>query len=85
MWIRFRFKANLEDSRPVIFPPPGPWWETGLDEHHSTVVAYFPEMQSHKLKKYWPEAQDIQQEVHEEVTYTTRFQKPEWFNGGCNE
>lgn len=25
-WRRIRFHANFPDSRPMIWPPLGPWW-----------------------------------------------------------
>lgn len=57
MWIRYRFKTKSPDYRPVIFPPPGPFWCTGYGEDYATIVAYFPP--SEDLYKYWPEAEDV--------------------------
>jgi hypothetical protein len=78
-WIRARFKANFEDSRPVIFPPPAPYWETGFNEDYATVVAYFPKDEFRRLKEFWPEAKDIETTEENEIIYTSRFQKPDWW------
>lgn len=77
-WIRYRFHANLEDSRPVIWPPLGPWWETAIGENYATVVAYLPA--GADLRKYWPEADCIDHQERGEIQYTERFPKPEWWS-----
>jgi hypothetical protein len=76
-WKRYRFQANLEDPRPVIFPPPGPWWCTGTSDAYSTVVAYLPV--DVDLKKYWPEAEDITYTDYDDIVYSDRFPKPSWY------
>lgn len=77
VWERHRFKANLEDSRPVKFPPPGPWWETGFGDDYSIVVAYLP--YGEPVTNWWPEARDIESEITNEILYTSRFPKPDWY------
>lgn len=82
-WARVRFRANYEDSRPIIFPPLGPTWETGLagDGSYATRIAYFPVGEEHRLKEFWPEATDIDWlSVCDEPVFTSRFPKPEWWN-----
>lgn len=81
-WVRFRFKANFEDGRPVIWPPLGPTWETGLscDEAYSWRVAYFPLKEKHRLKEFWPEAWEIDESHHDEITFTSRFKCPDWWD-----
>lgn len=74
---RYRFHANLEDSRPVKFPPPMPWWETGFNDVYATVVAYLPPDVA--LTEYWPEAQDIAVTDETEIVFTDRFPKPDWW------
>lgn len=77
-WIRYRFHANLDDSRPVIFPPPGPWWETGTGEDFAVVVAYLPP--NANLLDYWPEASNIDPHEHtNKIVFTDRFPKPDWW------
>lgn len=78
LWERHRFKANLDDPRPVKFPPPGPWWCSGEGDGYSIVVCYLPYRVS--VLEYWPEARDIDSEVRDKITYTDRFPKPDWFN-----
>lgn len=77
--IRARFKANYEDSRPVKFPPPYPWWESGFaaDESHSIVVAFADS--EDQIREYWPEATDIEAVEVEGVTFSDRFTKPDWW------
>lgn len=82
-WSRVRFRCNDEDPRPVTFPPPGPFWITGYGDDYATVVAYFPGAVSvNDVLAYWPEADDMDFSGHDEVTYTDRFPKPEWWTEG---
>ena len=78
-WIRARFQANYDDSRPVKWPPPGPFWETGwsCDESHAIVVAYVRTLA--QIKEYWPEASEIETEAVDDIVFTARFEKPEWW------
>lgn len=89
-WTRVRFKANFDDSRPIIFPPLGPTWESGLsgDESYAIRIAYFPKDQLHRLKEFWPEADDIDILEDEcEIEFTGRFQCPDWWDekNECNK
>lgn len=77
-WRRYRFSANLDDSRPVKFPPPGPWWETGFGDDCATVVAYLPPQTN--LREFWPEAANVEFTEESEIVFTSRFQKPKWWN-----
>lgn len=88
MWYRFRFRANYDDSRPVIFPPPGPSWESGLscDESYAIRIAYLPENSIELLKQYWPEAEFIDLlNTCEKITFTDRFPKPDWWHDKIEE
>lgn len=76
-WRRYRFHASEEDNRPVKWPPLGPWWETGVGDGYTTVVAYLPP--DADLKEYWPEADNIDYEEREEITFTSRFPRPDWW------
>ena len=78
-WRRYRFYANLEDSRPVKFPPPGPWWETGWNDVYATVVAYLPS--GVKLTDYWPEADGVEWTEESKIYFTDRFARPDWWKG----
>lgn len=78
-WTRHRFRANVEDPRPVSFPPPGPYWITGYGPSWATVVAYLPT--GEEVTKYWPEASEVDSDPMDEITFTGRFPKPEWWRG----
>jgi len=75
--IRARFKCNLEDYRPVKWPPPGPYWCTGYDDEHSIVVAYAAD--ESEIMEYWPDAEDIDATERDGYTFTGRFPKPSWW------
>jgi hypothetical protein len=77
-WLRARFHANEEDSRPVKFPPPGPFWETSTVGGYATVVAYVRNLS--EVTEYWPEASSIQFEEGDEILFTERFPKPDWWS-----
>lgn len=75
--IRARFKANLEDSRPVNWPIKYPYWESGFNDEHSIVVAYAEN--EDEILKNWPEAKCLESEEVEKVEFTSRFTKPDWY------
>ena len=79
-WIRARFHANYEDSRPVKWPPPGPFWESGFaaNEEYSVVIAYVKT--EDQIKEFWPEADNIDATHGESIVFSGRFQKPSWWN-----
>lgn len=53
-WLRLGcILKDTNDSRPLVVPPPGPWWESGIGEDYFNMVIYVPEGVS--LEKYWPE------------------------------
>ena len=81
LWWRCRFRANAEDSRPVKFPPPGSFWETGIagDGSYSIVVAYLRDKR--QLKKFWPEASQPEWETQIGIEFSSRFQRPAWWKG----
>jgi hypothetical protein len=80
-WDRLRFRANLNDSRPVKWPPIGPYWCSGFNEDHSIMVAYFPHGTSDKIiKEYWPEASGIERmQENVPLSFSDRFPKPKWW------
>ncbi len=86
-WKRYRFYTESKDYRPVIGPPPGPYWCSGYamavpeDLPDKTVlIAYIPEGED--LLKWWPEAEvdDFTEET--EITFTSRFPRPDWWKDG---
>ena len=78
-WLRCRFHANEEDFRPVKFPPPGPYWCTGYGDGFSVIVAYV--RKEEQVTEFWPEANTLEVDERDEITYTDRFPKPEWYKG----
>jgi hypothetical protein len=75
--IRCRFRANPQDPRPVLFPPPHPYWVTGYGDNYAIVVAYAED--ETQILKFWPEAVDLDSTQASEYIFTDRFQKPAWF------
>lgn len=75
--IRVRFKANLDDPRPVNWPVKHPWWCTGYGEDYSIVVAYADD--EDYILGNWPEALDLDSEDADGYEFTSRFPKPDWF------
>jgi len=80
--IRARFHANADDWRPIKFPPPGPAWCTGYaaDGSYSTVVAYAES--EDQIREFWPEASNIEADDRNEITFTDRFPRPDWWPEG---
>jgi len=75
--LRVRFKANLEDCRPMSWPLKHPYWCTGETDEHSVMVAYVDDIT--ELMRSWPEAVDIEYEKVMGYSFTPRFPRPEWF------
>lgn len=75
--IRARFKADLHDPRPVQWPIRYPYWITGSDDQHSTIVAYVEDYDA--IFDLWPEAEQVEYEQTSEIVFSARFPKPEWF------
>lgn len=76
---RYRFKTKSKDFRPLIDMKliHMPWWCTGYDSsYNAIIVCYLPKEED--LFKYWDDAYDIESEEVSEITYTSRFRKPEW-------
>lgn len=91
MWRRYRFKTRYTDWRPAIFNPKYPYWCTGEgfetlrcidgdqqeENGYFTIVAYLPEGED--LLKYWDDAEEIEFTEREEIKFSDRFPKPEWY------
>lgn len=79
-WIRYRFKTwSMPDMRPIIFNPAYPWWCSGYagDDSYATIVAYLPA--GEPLERYWDDAEIDFQDECDEITFTDRFAKPDYF------
>lgn len=81
-WKRYRFKTYAtDDYRPLVFNEKYPWWCSGYGEGESgncaIIIAYLPDGED--LKKYWDDAFDIDFTEEEEIKFSSRFTKPEWF------
>lgn len=79
MWYRFKTKS-VDDYRPLIDMAEiqMPWWCTGsaMDDSYVTIVCFLPKGED--LLKYWDDAYDIDSDERTGITYTDRFQKPDW-------
>lgn len=78
---RYRFKTNaIEDFRPLkdMKYIQMPWWCTGKGDSYVTIVCYLPNEVN--LLEYWDDAYEIEEEDVDEITYSSRFPKPEWLN-----
>jgi hypothetical protein len=86
-WVRHRFQANADDYRPMTFPTPGPYWCSGYagDGSYATVIAYLPEGMSPASETLWPEADKIDSESRDKITFTDRFPCPEWWDEIANQ
>lgn len=80
--IRVRFKTFAADYRPVVFPPKYPWWCTGTNDTHATIVTYadFED----QIYTYWPEAEDIDTIDCLGVVFSARFPPPSWWTNAHN-
>ena len=76
-WIRARFEANLEDSRPIKWPPIGPFWESGFNDEHAIIIAYVKDVK--QVTEYWPEANNIEYDENVAIKFTDRFPKPDYW------
>lgn len=75
--IRARFETNEDDYRPVLWPPPGPFWCTGYGPDSAIVVAYAAD--EAEILKFWPDAQNIDAEPSDSYFFSSRFPQPDWW------
>lgn len=76
--IRARFIVSDEDYRPILWPPPGPYWCSGTTANDDNIViAYAADI--YEILEFWPDAQDIDDEQVDDYVFTSRFPKPEWW------
>lgn len=76
--LKARFKANLEDSRPINWPVKHPYWESGQSQTHAIVISYADDEQY--IFDNWPEATDLEWEEVANYKFTGRFPRPKWFH-----
>lgn len=76
-YIKYRFKTYSEDYRPLIFNPKYPYWCTGHGEDYFIIVAYLPIEED--LTLYWDDAFDIDFVEKENIEFSDRFPRPNWF------
>lgn len=76
---RFRFYVSGDDGRPLAFPPEGPFWVTGYSDTHTVVVAYSPDEETLTRADRWPDAENIDDWGEQEISFTDRFPKPDWW------
>ena len=79
---RVRFYVNPRDPRPVKWPPPGPFWVSGFSvggrmPEQVVVIAYVERLE--QVREYWPEARIDSFQVVDEVRFSSRFPKPDWW------
>lgn len=79
--IRARFLIKRKDCgndyRPIKWPIKYPYWCTGENDYSFIIVAYADDIK--QIKSLWPEAYRIQSEEVQEIAFTPRFPKPEWY------
>lgn len=78
-WKRYRFYTKEEDYRPIKFNPSFPWWCSGFagDESYSVIIAFLPAKEV--LTDYWPDAYEIDEQDVEDVSFSDRFPKPDYY------
>lgn len=78
MWKRYRFETkSVEDYRPLVFNPKYPWWCSGYGDTSAVIIAYLPSDED--LFNYWDDAYNIDHTTHEEIEFSGRFPKPDYF------
>lgn len=77
-WKRYRLKTNsVSDSRPLVFNPSYPFWESGFNDDHAVMIAWLPAEED--LYKYWDDAFDVEFTEHDEITFSDRFPQPKYY------
>lgn len=76
-YLRIRFRASLDDPRPLNWPIKYPYWISGEDGSHAILVAYADSKEY--IKENWPEASILEVKEFDQLEFTDRFPKPDWF------
>jgi len=78
---RARFYIDFEDCdedyRPISWPIKYPYWVSGENEESFIIVTYCEN--KNEIIELWPEAHDIELEKVDNVEFSGRFPKPEWY------
>ncbi len=82
-YVRVRF--IVDDQKPVIYPPKYPYWCSGYNSDNKPYIIMFCESENYLeyIQKYYPEVKEEHISFcneYETITFTTRFQKPKWYN-----
>lgn len=79
--LRVRFYVPFDeckgDYRPVKWPIKYPYWCTGENLSEFILVAYVDSMD--ELKELWPEAINAEAKECDEIVFSGRFPKPDWY------
>lgn len=59
-------------------------WRMSSDEETRYSIGQFKAENAEQIKGLWPEAYMIECEEVNEITFTTRFPKPKWYNSSSN-
>ena len=81
-WKRYRLKTYaVTDYRPLVFNEKYPFWCSGYGENsngeYAVIIAYLPKDED--LLKYWDDAFEVEFTEEESISFSSRFQKPEYF------
>lgn len=78
--IRCRFYVALDDFRPISWPIKHPYWCTGYTADGSSVLVAYADDEA-EILRLWPEATHLDSETVDGYIFTSRFRKPDWFEG----
>ena len=80
--VRARFYIKKKDCgndyRPTKWPIKYPYWCTGESSGSFIIVAYADDAE--QIMQLWPEAYSVESEEVQNIVFTDRFPKPEWYN-----
>lgn len=78
-WMRYRFREDSGDFRPIVFVKAYPWWCSGYAGDSAIIVAYLPAGKD--LKTHWPDAYGIEVDsAPDGPKFTDRFARPAWYD-----
>ena len=75
--IRARFYTDMYDFRPVEWPIKYPYWRSGETYRANILIAYADSVED--IKRLWPEAYQIEWDEVDEIVFTSRFPRPDWY------
>lgn len=70
-------KIGFYDYRPIKWPIKYPYWCTGENSGSFILIAYVDNMD--ELYELWPEAEQIEWAEENEIFFSDRFPKPDWY------